>query len=190
MTNASRLSADPSPNPTPNPSPILAPIPTPNPTPNPIANATALAREWIILNSGCEDLMSYEEWCARRAAAVAYSETWTEDDRTEFFYAVADMACTVTALLPTPGLRMTPETMAHELRRLDHIVYALDDDLEDAPSYDWLTFTDPLMSGMTVGEIWRYAHARMNLAYGKDQPCALPANADVKIADFMNADRG
>lgn len=39
--------------------------------------------------------MTCGECCDRRAAAVAYCDTFTEDGRSASFYAVAEMACIV-----------------------------------------------------------------------------------------------
>lgn len=152
----------------------------------PTDNPAAFASEWIVLNSGCEGLMSYEEWCDRKTAAVAYSDTWTEVERTEFFYAVADQACTEPTLTPTPGLVMTPEVTAAELRRLEHIVFASGDGHSELPNWDWMRFIDPVMGGYTVGESWRYATERTILADGGGRgPVPLPDNADVRVCDLL-----
>lgn len=146
---------------------------------------TLLAVEWVILNSGCEDLMSYDEWCERRTAANNYCDTWTDKERTEFWYALADHACTEPLLIPTPGIRMTPETTARELRRLEHIVHTMDDGTNEHAPWNWLRFIDPVMGGYTIGETYRYAHERTNAAFGiTGRPCVLPANSDLRIADF------
>lgn len=156
------------------------------PSAGPTANPTALAAEWILLNSGCEDLMSDDEWCDRRTAAVAYADTWSEPERTEFWYAVADRVCTEPLLAPTPGLQMTPGNMAREDRRLNRIVADLDDGRSEFAPYNWLRFTDPVMYGLTVGETVQYACARADLAYGLDRRPSLPAEfADVKLADLF-----
>lgn len=153
---------------------------------NPTASPTAFAAEWILLNSGCEDVMSYDEWRARKMAAVEYSDNWTEVERTEFFYAVADQACTEPRLTPTPGLVMTPENTARELRRLEHIIWDLYDGQSEHPPSDWMRFTDPLMAGYTVGESWRYSVERTTLAYGLERgPVGLPSNADIKLCDLI-----
>lgn len=128
------------------------------------ANPISLAAEWITLCSGCEHLMSYEEWCERKTAAAEYIDTWGEAERTEFFYAVAEQAGTEPMLAPTPGLVMTPENIARELHRLEDVVRMLDDGQSEHAPYDWIRFTDPVIGGFTDDETWRYATERSNLA--------------------------
>lgn len=159
------------------------------PSAGPSTTPTALAAEWILLNSGCEDLMSYDEWCDRRAAAVAYADTWSMPERTEFWYALADQACTEPLLAPTPDLDMTAENMAREDRRLQAVVQDLDDGQSEFPPYNWLRFTDPMHYGFTFGESIRYGIERSGLAWrSAGRPLPSTEIDDVKIIDLLSAE--
>ncbi|MDR7252773.1 hypothetical protein J2X46_001758 [Nocardioides sp. BE266] len=150
-----------------------------------IDSPAALASEWIILMSGCEDLMSYEEWSDRKDSAVDYADAMGEGERTEFWYSLAGQACTEPLLAPTPGLRMSAEVIAQEMRRLEHIVHDLDDGRSEHAPWNWIRFTDPLFYGFTIGENSRYAHERTNLAYGRGTLSYQPGEYDdVKMADL------
>lgn len=78
---------------------------------------------------------------------------------------------------------MTAENLARELRRLEHIIDALDDGTTEYAPYNWLGFIDPVRYGFTVGQSIRYSLERTCLTYGtpsgRDPQCpsALISNS-------------